>query len=235
MVATGISRMLTVAVARFEPTRAVTITDPLAIPLMTPALDTVAIELLDVDQLLAVPGTTRPLSSYNVATSCSVVFALIELFAGVMRIDPIVFCLTEIVAEPLALPVLAMSMASPTPIVETMPLSLTVATDESDVDQRTASLEEAPDRLDALAENCSCAPNGMLTMAGSTRKLSVGRGEPTPIARSPGPVSSHATRASALQTLVRMSVARDEWIICPLLAEVRQLGRHSTLARATAP
>jgi len=226
MEATGTSRMLTVAVARLEPTRAVTTTDPFPIPVMTPPFDTVATALLDVDQLLAVPGISRPLSSYNDATSCSLVFALIELLVGVMRIDPIAFCLTAMAAEPLEVPALAMSVASPTPIVEIIPVSLTVTTDESVVDQRTASLEEAPDALDALTANCSPAPNGMLTMPGSTRKAPFVRTTMTAESAVPAvPATIRATPGAMADTI-------------PELLTVAMVGAvllHETGAFCTAP
>ena len=151
--------MFTVAVARFDATRAVTITEPLATPVTRPALDTVATLVLEEDQLFTVPGMTRPLSSSKVAASCSEVFALIELFVGEMRMEPMVFCFTAIVADPDAVPTLAFSVTSPSPVVVTTPFSSTMAIVESDIDQRIGAVDDAADRSAAiiaeLTVNCT--------------------------------------------------------------------------------
>ena len=130
------------------------VAEPVAIPVTSPAEDTVAMDEFDVPHVTVAPDMVLPTASLTVAASVTVspTDVKVLVFGDSVTVEAV--CDTVTVAVPLAEPDVAVIVALPSATEVTSPADDTVAADEFDVPHVTV----APDMV---------LPTASLTVAAS--------------------------------------------------------------------
>src|SRR5438477_160148 len=123
---------------------AVIVADPGVTPETSPALLTVATDVLLLDQVTVRPESAAPFASLGVAVSCTVWPAWTVAVGGVTSTDATGTLVTVIDAVPLFPSLVAVIVAEPGVTPETSPALLTVATEVLLLDQVTSLHDALP-------------------------------------------------------------------------------------------
>jgi hypothetical protein len=142
----------------------------------SPALDTVATDVLSELQVTGRPVNTPPFPSNVVAVPCAVSTALIEFGTRTTVTDATGMGVTVMVALPLTPSAIAVIVAEPGATAVTSPLASTVATDSSLDSHAIARVSGLPDASLAVAVSCCVEPATMLVAAGVTLTVATGIG-----------------------------------------------------------
>ena len=115
------------------------VAEPVAIPVTSPAEDTVAMDEFDVPHVTVAPDIVLPTASLTVAASVTVspTDGKILVFGDSVTVEAV--CDTVTVAVPLAEADVAVIVAEPSATEVTRPANDTVATDEFDVAHETVA------------------------------------------------------------------------------------------------
>src|SRR6266566_4169140 len=165
--ATGTVETVTAAVPLCPSLVAVTVTDPAAAPVTSPAPVTVASVVLELAQVTERPVNTLPAESFVVAVSCTVPPTTMFPLAGLTVTEATGTRATAMLAVPLFPSLVAVMVAEPAPLATTSPSALTRATVvslDAQVIKRPVSTFPAASLV--VAVSCFVAPTRRLAVAG---------------------------------------------------------------------
>src|SRR6266540_610736 len=170
---------VTVALPVFPSLVAVIVAEPATMPVTTPLVFTVAIEVLLLPQVTTRPERVLPLASFGVAVSCAVCPIWMVAVAGLTATEATGTgaAATVTAALPLCPSLVAVIVAEPAVRPVTSPLELTVAIEPLLLCQLTARPESAlPLASFGVAVSCTVCPTRMLAVAGLTATDATGTG-----------------------------------------------------------